>query len=58
MTDLATRALVSRSGMTRRVARLVEEGSSGEPTLVPTQRWRSRVPQTQWVAGLDCGYDD
>ena len=26
MTDLATRALVSRSGMTRRVARLVEEG--------------------------------
>jgi DNA-binding MarR family transcriptional regulator len=26
MTDLATRALISRSGMTRRVARLVEEG--------------------------------
>src|SRR5437588_7522522 len=26
MTDLAARALVSRSGMTRRVARLVEEG--------------------------------
>ena len=26
MTDLATRALVSRSGMTRRIARLVEEG--------------------------------
>ena len=26
MTDLASRALVSRSGMTRRVARLVEEG--------------------------------
>jgi DNA-binding MarR family transcriptional regulator len=26
MTDLANRALVSRSGMTRRVARLVEEG--------------------------------
>src|SRR5438876_11951759 len=26
MTDLATRALVSRSGMTRRVARLVEAG--------------------------------
>src|SRR2546421_5413941 len=26
MTDLATRALLSRSGMTRRVARLVEEG--------------------------------
>src|SRR4051794_27332020 len=26
MTDLATRTLVSRSGMTRRVARLVEEG--------------------------------
>src|SRR5437763_16885955 len=26
MTDLATRVLVSRSGMTRRVARLVEEG--------------------------------
>ena len=26
MTDLATRSLVSRSGMTRRVARLVEEG--------------------------------
>ena len=26
MTDLATRALVSRSGMTRRVARLVAEG--------------------------------
>ena len=29
MTDLATRALVSRSGMTRRVARLVEEGLVG-----------------------------
>jgi len=27
MTDLATRALISRSGMTRRVARLVDEGS-------------------------------
>ena len=26
MTDLATRALISRSGMTRRIARLVEEG--------------------------------
>src|SRR4051812_32615829 len=26
MTELATRALVSRSGMTRRVARLIEEG--------------------------------
>src|SRR5437764_13960916 len=26
MTDLANRALISRSGMTRRVARLVEEG--------------------------------
>ena len=26
MTDLATRALISRSGMTRRVARLAEEG--------------------------------
>src|SRR5882724_9865902 len=26
MTDLAARALISRSGMTRRVARLVEEG--------------------------------
>jgi DNA-binding MarR family transcriptional regulator len=26
MTDLANQALVSRSGMTRRVARLVEEG--------------------------------
>ncbi len=26
MTDLATRALVSRSGMTRRIARLVKEG--------------------------------
>jgi DNA-binding MarR family transcriptional regulator len=26
MTDLATRALISRSGMTRRVARLVQEG--------------------------------
>jgi DNA-binding MarR family transcriptional regulator len=26
MTDLASRALISRSGMTRRVARLVEEG--------------------------------
>src|SRR2546421_7206504 len=26
MTDLATRALISRSGMTRRVARLVDEG--------------------------------
>src|SRR5436853_1984253 len=26
MTDLATRALLSRSGMTRRVARLVDEG--------------------------------
>jgi DNA-binding MarR family transcriptional regulator len=26
MTELATRALISRSGMTRRVARLVEEG--------------------------------
>jgi DNA-binding MarR family transcriptional regulator len=26
MTDLAARALVSRSGMTRRIARLVEEG--------------------------------
>ncbi len=29
MTDLATRALVSRSGMTRRVARLVEKGLAG-----------------------------
>src|SRR5437660_12589943 len=26
MTDLAARALISRSGMTRRIARLVEEG--------------------------------
>jgi len=26
MTDLAARALISRSGMTRRVARLVDEG--------------------------------
>jgi DNA-binding MarR family transcriptional regulator len=26
MTDLATRALISRSGMTRRVTRLVDEG--------------------------------
>ena len=26
MTELATRALISRSGMTRRVARLVDEG--------------------------------
>src|SRR2546423_14303874 len=29
MTDLASRALISRSGMTRRVARLVEEGLVG-----------------------------
>src|SRR5213082_1629935 len=29
MTDLAARALISRSGMTRRVARLVEEGLVG-----------------------------
>ena len=29
MTDLATRSLVSRSGMTRRVARLVEKGLAG-----------------------------
>jgi DNA-binding MarR family transcriptional regulator len=32
MTDLAARALISRSGMTRRVARLVDEGLVGRGT--------------------------
>src|SRR3979409_2093237 len=32
MTELAARALISRSGMTRRVARLVDEGLVSRPT--------------------------
>src|SRR5207302_281865 len=38
MTDLANRALVSRSGMTRRVARLVEEGLVGRANAVADGR--------------------
>jgi DNA-binding MarR family transcriptional regulator len=33
MTELATRALISRSGMTRRVARLVDEGLVGRANV-------------------------
>src|SRR5205085_486397 len=50
MTELAARALISRSGMTRRVARLVDQGllqrgTAGNPrsdTLPPNRNFRRR----------------
>jgi hypothetical protein len=41
MTELAVRALISRSGMSRRVARLVDEGSSVETKRIQT-------PEASW----------
>jgi DNA-binding MarR family transcriptional regulator len=47
MTELANRALISRSGMTRRVARLVMRAWFGERTPAPADGaswWRSPMP--------------
>jgi DNA-binding MarR family transcriptional regulator len=50
MTDLAARALISRSGMTRRVARLVDEGLVRRSSADADAR---AVVVTLTVAGID-----
>jgi len=48
MTDLANRALISRSGMTRRVARLVDD-----PSRRACQCWR-RPPAGRRISTMTC----
>jgi hypothetical protein len=45
MTELADRALISRSGMTRRVARLVDMGldASGTKPCVEMATWKRNL---------------